>query len=180
MIMEQNKKVVLLPLKEEDMPEFSQRMQEAFSAAVIETFGSLDDGPIPSDEDIQQSLKASGAEAYQIIYEEQQVGGAVVVINPESQHNSLDFFFISPKQHSHGLGLAAWKAIEEKYPQTHVWETVTPYFEKRNINFYVNKCGFHIVEFFNEHHLDPHYMKDEDDSLPGEEAFFRFEKLMKK
>ena len=30
------------------------------------------------------------------------------------------------------------------------WELVTPYFEVRNIHFYVNKCGFHIVEFFNE------------------------------
>lgn len=29
---------------------------------------------------------------------------------------------------------------------------MTPYFEVRNIHFYVNKCGFHIVEFFNEHH----------------------------
>ena len=32
------------------------------------------------------------------------------------------------------------------------WELVTPHFEVRNIHFYVNKCGFHIVEFFNEHH----------------------------
>ena len=27
---------------------------------------------------------------------------------------------------------------------------------KRNIHFYVNRCGFHIVEFFNEKHPDPH------------------------
>lgn len=26
---------------------------------------------------------------------------------------------------------------------------------KRNIHFYVNRCGFHIVEFFNSHHPDP-------------------------
>lgn len=25
--------------------------------------------------------------------------------------------------------------------------TCTPYFEKRNIHFYVNKCGFYIVEY---------------------------------
>ena len=40
--------------------------------------------------------------------------------------------------------------------KTIAWETITPYFEKRNVHFYVNKCGFHIVEFFNEHHPDPH------------------------
>jgi hypothetical protein len=25
----------------------------------------------------------------------------------------------------------------------------------RNIHFYLNKCGFRIVEFFNERHPDP-------------------------
>ncbi|ADD42351.1 hypothetical protein Snas_2674 [Stackebrandtia nassauensis DSM 44728] len=39
---------------------------------------------------------------------------------------------------------------------------------QRNIHFYVNKCGFHIVEFFNEHHPDPH-------DLPG--AADRFGRL---
>ena len=28
------------------------------------------------------------------------------------------------------------------HPEVKVWETVTPYFEKRNIHFYVNRCGF--------------------------------------
>ena len=32
---------------------------------------------------------------------------------------------------------------------------VTPYFDKRNIHFYVNVCGFHITEFFNEKHPMP-------------------------
>ena len=43
-----------------------------------------------------------------------------------------------------------WDEIEKMHPYTKVWETCTPYFEKRNIHFYVNKCGFHIVEFWNE------------------------------
>ena len=33
---------------------------------------------------------------------------------------------------------------------------MTPYFEKRNIHFYVNKCGFKIVAFYNERNPDPH------------------------
>ena len=36
-----------------------------------------------------------------------------------------------------------------------VWETCTPYFDRRNIYFYINRLGFHAVEFFNEHHPDP-------------------------
>ena len=27
------------------------------------------------------------------------------------------------------------------------WGLVAPYFETRNIHFYVNRCGFHIVEY---------------------------------
>ena len=59
------------------------------------------------------------------------------------------------------------------YPQIKVWETVTPYFEKRNIHFYVNRCGFKIVEFYNEHHKDPHSTDG------GLDEMFRFEKIMK-
>lgn len=60
------------------------------------------------------------------------------------------------------------------YPQVRVWETYTPYIEKRNIHFYVNRCGFHIVEFFNEKHPDPHQQEDgKGDDFDG---VFRFEK----
>ena len=44
--------------------------------------------------------------------------------------------------------------IEEKYPETKIWETCTPYFEKRNIHFYVNKCKFHIVEYIKENNIE--------------------------
>jgi len=58
-----------------------------------------------------------------------------------------------------------------------VWETHTPYFEKRNIHFYVNKCGFKIVEFFNPYHPDTTRMQavGQDEAF---EYFFRFEKEM--
>ena len=85
----------------------------------------------------------------------------------------------SPDAHSKGIGTAAWKIVESLYPETKVWETCTPYFEKRNIHFYVNKCGFHIVEFFNGLHPDPRdpetgYTEDFEDG--GE--MFRSEKVM--
>ena len=80
-----------------------------------------------------------------------------------------------PQYHTKGIGQKVWKMIEEKYPNIKVWQTFTPYFEKRNIHFYVNKCGFHIVEFYNPHHPDPNGPCD----TPGGEYFFRFEKVMK-
>ncbi|MBR2773622.1 MAG: GNAT family N-acetyltransferase, partial [Selenomonadaceae bacterium] len=77
---------------------------------------------------------------------------------------------------SKGIGSAAWRAIEQLYPATKVWETVTPYFEKRNLHFYINKCGFHAVEFFNPKHKDPNAPGED---FPGGEYFFRFEKVMR-
>ncbi len=63
--------------------------------------------------------------------------------------------FVSPKEHSKGISYAAWCEVERLHPEVTVWQTVTPYFETRNIHFYVNRCDFHIVEFFNSHHPDP-------------------------
>ena len=60
--------------------------------------------------------------------------------------------------------------------ETKVWELVTPCFEKRNIHFYVNKCGFHIVEYFNARHKDPDYP---DSEYEYRAEYFRFEKQMK-
>ena len=98
-------------------------------------------------------------------------------LKPEKLYSQyeLDLLYINPDRHSRGIGQQVWRMIEEKYPETKVWETHTPYFEKRNIHFYVNKCGFHIVEFYNPHHPEPHGPCD----TPGGEYFFRFEKVMK-
>ena len=169
--------VTLEIAKKEELQKFKRDLQESFAVAVMETFEPTLEELIPPDEDIEESFNTPGAVIYNILSDGKKVGGAVVVINEKTQSNSLDLFFISKNEHSQGIGYKAWKAIEEKYPQTKVWETHTPYFEKRNIHFYVNKCGFKIVEYFNKNHPDPH-MKDDKD-LPGGEDFFRFEKVMK-
>ena len=57
--------------------------------------------------------------------------------------------------HGKGSGYAAWCEVEKFRSEVKIWETVMPYFERRNIHFYVNRCGFHIVEFYNSHHPDP-------------------------
>ncbi|MCQ4087814.1 GNAT family N-acetyltransferase [Saccharibacillus sp. JS10] len=173
--------LTLATLETSDIPEFKKKLQEAFAVAVVETFGKVENEPIPPDRDIDESLNAPGAAAYVISNHGVAVGGAVVRINEETHRNALELFYISPEHHSSGIGLASWQAIEAMYPDTVVWETGTPYFEKRNIHFYVNKCGFHIVEFYNKHNPDPHESHHEEGSLfPGDDDFFRFEKVMKK
>ena len=79
-----------------------------------------------------------------------------------------------------GNGFRIWKAIEELHPETKIGETHTPYYDKRNIHFYVNRCGFKIVEFFNPKHKDPHQIGETAGNIPKENNyFFRFEKEMK-
>lgn len=168
------------PVKLLDLPQFIKKLQEAFSIAVKEKFGVTT--PIPSEKEVQTSYHAKGAETYHIVLDGNCIGGVILTIDEKTQYNSLDLFFISPKYHSRGLGLAAWKAIEAKYPNTIVWETITPSFEERNIHFYINKCGFHIVEFFNEHHIDPNITCSEihsSEPVLGMDSYFRFEKVMK-
>lgn len=139
--------ITLEPVLAADLPAFKRESQATFAAAVIDEFGSLPDGPIPSDDHLDQSVAAPGAEVLHVLSGGENVGGAVVTIDRATNHNSLDLFFISSVKHGRGLGLKAWRAIERRYPEALVWQTHTPHFEKRNIHFYINKCGFQIVDF---------------------------------
>lgn len=170
--------VTLLTAQPGSFKEFTLALQESFSVAAIAEFGHPLDEPIPSDDDVAQSLGAPGSVAHWIMANGERVGGAVVAIDEKSGRNTLAFFFVSTKQQSRGLGLRAWQAIEKEYPSTRVWETVTPYFEKRNIHFYVNKCGFKIVAFYNKSNPDPHHEPGLNLGEEDSDEMFRFEKNM--
>ncbi|MGL5258854.1 MAG: GNAT family N-acetyltransferase [Lachnospiraceae bacterium] len=161
-------------ITKEEVLEFKLDMQEAFQKGAEKEFPDLDTLVLP-EEDIDRSLNANGAIAYKAIVNNEMVGGAIVVIDEKTQHNHLDFLYVKCGIQSNGVGQFIWNEIEQFHSNTKVWETVTPYFEKRNLHFYINRCGFHIVEFFNSRHKDPHM---QDDTI-GKECFFRFEKRMK-
>lgn len=84
-------------------------------------------------------------------------------------------------EHSKGIGYGTWQAVEALHPETVVWETCTPYFEKRNIHFYVNKCGFQIDQFWCEYFQLEHDMSEDEEHNPdeGPDEMFRFIKVMK-
>lgn len=174
-------KVTLVRLAKDDREQFIKDNQEAFNYGAMEEFGMRDDhleedGQIISRKTIEKSID-SGI-AYRIMEGDKKVGGAVIRI--DGTRGELDLLFTSPKAHSKGIGYAAWCEIERLYPEVEVWETVTPYFEKRNIHFYVNRCGFHIVEFFNSHHPDPNEHDESGEGMQDNtDGMFRFEKRMK-
>lgn len=169
----------LKPLTDNDRNQFILDNQEAFRYGALEEFGMRDnhfeeDGEIISRKTIEKSIDEGIA--YRIVVDGETAGGLVLRI--DGTRGDLDLLFVSPKIHSKGIGYAAWCAVESLYPEVEIWETVTPYFEKRNIHFYVNRCGFNIVEFFNEKHPSPYNSEgNQDDSFDG---LFRFEKVMKR
>ena len=192
-------------LAEEHTIAFKEEMQEAFQhgfqAYNKDDNEDSNQWQVLPDEDFYRSLRAEGTEAYEAVDADgQRVGGAIITID-NSTHSGelmeqrvqsqtclnsaesrqkktvgqLAFLYVKVGIQSRGIGQAIWKGIESMHPEVEVWETCTPYFDRRNIHFYINRCGFHAVEFFNEHHPDPH--------MPGqfdqEDGLFKFEKRMK-
>lgn len=179
----QTNPVTLVPLTEDDREQFIRDNQWAFKYGAMIEFGLRDDHMKEDDEiisrqTIEESIDAPNCETYRIMLDGKKVGGVVLTIDHKTSYGSLDLLFIDPAEHSKGIGYSAWRAVEALHPKTKVWETCTPYFEKRNIHFYVNRCGFQIVEFYNSRHPDPHGAPD-GKSEDGEDEMFLFRKVMR-
>ena len=125
--------ISLKPLLTEEYEDFVIRNQQAFILAVEEKFGELDEEPI-SKEDIRKCLNHPMEEAYNIVCCGQVVGGVAVRVDKETKKNSLDLIFVHEDFLGKGIGHEAWNLIEEKYPDTVVWETHTPHFMMKNIH----------------------------------------------
>ena len=167
-------------LSEEHTIAFKEEMQEAFQHG-FQAYNKDDNEDsnlwqVLPDEDFYRSLLAEGAEAYEAVDADgQRMGGAVITIDNSTHGGELAFLYVKVGVQSKGIGQAIWKGIETMHPEVEVWETCTPYFDRRNIHFYINRCGFHAVEFYNERHPDPHMPEQFDQ----EDGLFKFEKRMK-
>ena len=166
----------LVPVSENDMVAFKQRLQASFTKAALEAFPDFGE-VIPPERDIEESLAAVGAEPLQIVRDGVNMGGAIVT--GDGRDMFLDFLFVDSEFQNLHVGREAMQALEARYPQAQSWELVTPYHEKRNIHFYVNRCGFSIVEYYNDRHPDLHFPQQEAGDYPGEDGgMFKFRKVM--
>lgn len=178
--------VTLVPLAADDREQFILDNQWAFKYGAMQEFGERDDhindeGEIISRRTIERCIDAPDSETYRIVVDGKKVGGVILKIDKETHHNELEILYTLPDEHSKGIGYGAWQAVEALHPETVVWETCTPYFEKRNIHFYVNKCGFHIDQFWCEYFDPGHTMPEDEEHDPNEgpDEMFRFIKVMK-
>lgn len=146
-------------LRERDYKGFCDDVKEIFFIAVIEMFGQLEDGrKIISADEVYRTLQDPMCEAYAVSADGVEVvGGVAIKADAMTGRNSLELFYIYPDRQGNGLGLQIWQGVEKMYLGTRVWHLVTPYFEKRNIHFYVNKCRFKIAEFWSKAHCASNY-----------------------
>jgi len=159
-------------VKNVDLKTFKKDMQEAFQKGFEEVYGKTN-GIILPEEDIDHSLNTKGAIAYKAVIDNTIVGGAIVVINKETNYNELHFLYVKNGVQSKGIGKQLWDSIEKSHPDTIIWETCTPYFEKRNVYFYLNKLNFYIVHYDRE-------LNEEGFIGDNSEGMFIFKKFMKK
>lgn len=177
--------IKLVPLTVADREQFILDNQQAFKYGAQKEFGMRDDRmeegeEVISRKTIERCLDDNQAEAYRIMHNEDVVGGMILKIDRQNAKGELEILFIKPDAHSKGLGQAAWKAVEIIYPEISVWETMTPYFEKRNIHFYVNRLGFHIVEFWNKYQRGPAVPEDIEENWSDDDEMFLFRKIITK
>ena len=172
----------LVPITPDDKEQFILDNQRAFKYGVQE--GMRDDRmeegeEVISRKTIECSMNGEQAETYRIVCDGNVVGGLILQIDQQHAKGELEMLFVNPEAHSKGIGQAAWKAVEAMHPEIRVWETITPYFEKRNIHFYVNRLGFHIVEFWNKHHHGPAVPEDIEEDWSEDDEMFFFRKVIK-
>jgi len=138
--------IKLIKLEKEKEELFIELTQAAFQKGFEDYFGKTDQIIIPR-KDILDSLYAEGSNSFLAIQDDKVVGGVCVVINKTTNENDLHILFVNAEFQSKGIGFRIWNEIEKIYPDTKTWRTCTPYFDKRNVHFYLNKCKFHIVKY---------------------------------
>ncbi len=182
--MSDNKPDISLALfQEDDREQFIKDNQWAFRYGAQIEFGMRDNrteegSEVISRSTIERSIDGENAEAYRIVQDGKYVGGVVLSIDKKAGKGELELLFVLPDAHSRGIGQAAWRAVENLHPEISVWETITPYFEKRNIHFYVNRLGFHIVEFWNKYQHGPTVSEDIEENWSEDDEMFVFRKVI--
>ncbi len=175
--------ICLVGITPDDKEQFILDNQRAFKYGAQEEFGMRDNRmeegeEVISRKTIERSMNGEHAETYRIVCDGNVVGGLILQIDQQHAKGELEILFVNPEAHSKGIGQAAWKAVESMHPEIRVWETITPYFEKRNIHFYVNRLGFHIVEFWNKYQHGPAIPEDIEENWSEDDEMFVFRKFM--
>ena len=134
-------------MQESDIDELTQIMKREFDKDTQEFLNEPSGGPDGYDNGdfLRKFGLNDNSTAYKII-KDNVIIGAIIVWIKSNGINYLGNIFVDSLIQDKGIGSIAWSFIEDTYPETIIWRTETPGFSKRNHNFYINKCGFNLIE----------------------------------
>ena len=104
--------IELVLMSDIDIIEFKKNIQYAFQKGFEDVFGKCEEMILPF-KDIDQSLNGKGAAAYKAVLDGETVGGVIVAIDNDTQHNHLDLLYVKSGTQGRGIGKAIWFAIEK-------------------------------------------------------------------
>lgn len=152
---EKMENIQIKQLREKDIDALIPIMKRAFDEDSMIHLGRKD-GPTGYNDGsfLRKYALDKSSDAYTVWKENQIIGAVIVWINKQTNENYLGNIFIDSDVQEQGIGLKVWEMIEQHYPETKIWTTDTPLFSRRNHNFYINKCGFHLTRIKNPKSID--------------------------
>ena len=173
--------VAFAKMTEDSARRIAPIVEEAFYAAMVEALGEEKAkmySEAGGDDAFGEFLADSKTDSYIILIDDSESGVAILKEFSENAY-SLELFSISPRHSGGGLGAKVWHSLEKLYPNAAVFETTTPTFAIKNVNFYVNKCKFHIIELLDSAKTAKnHGDTDPYENAPDFRYNFRFQKKM--
>ncbi len=142
--------ILLQQMGEKDIPALTVIMKNAFDYDTRIHLGKKEGGPPGYDDgSFLRKWGLHPAATSYCIYLDKKLAGGIILWISQNKENRLGNIFIDPAYENKGIGTRIWQRIEQLYPDTKIWYTETPIFSHRNHNFYINKCGFHVIKIEN-------------------------------
>ncbi|ERJ13227.1 GNAT family N-acetyltransferase [Haloplasma contractile] len=160
--MEGNHKLSFSIMTEQDIELLSPIMTRAFDEDTKIHLGKDKGGPPGYDngEFLRKWGLHADSSAFNIYYKGNLIGAITLWIKDDG-NNYLGNIFLDPEFENKGIGTEIWKLVEKNYSNTKKWITDTPGFSKRNHNYYINKCGFKLVEIKDQGGFDLYILEKE-------------------
>lgn len=136
------------PTKREEFDLFSKADEDAFNVHSRYFPNGIVPGAAESErEEYELSVIADKPEfAVLSIYDDEKFIGGAIVEDMGNHVSEIHIFFLTVEYQSRGIGRLALDAVEAYFPNTEIFRLITPSQVVRNAVFYVNKCGYKIVE----------------------------------
>lgn len=174
-----NQDIEIIYLDKDNFLKLTPMINKSFESNVYNAVGFVDTVAVPYGYASYLLNNKENMYSYCVKQNNKIIGGFIVNINNDTNINTLELFFIDPSVHSKGVGLLVWNSIEQMFPNTIKWIAQTPFFSKRNIHFYLNKCKFKIVFLHHEFNLKEEDKEKPEYQLVKKYGMVHFEKEMK-